>query len=74
MKGEDDPMTLADVKAQTLIIKGLKSYWYSFQINYIRPTLNIIGEESSTYDGELNLDFLNPKMFPQAIFKKSRDN
>jgi len=36
-KGENDPMTVADVKAQTLILKGIRS---------IYPKIKIVGEET----------------------------
>ena len=37
MKGEDDPYTIADVKAQTLIINGLKKFWFFYVLfNFIK--------------------------------------
>eukprot|EP00335_Anophryoides_haemophila_P000224 CAMPEP_0204821396 /NCGR_PEP_ID=MMETSP1018-20131115/14273_1 /ASSEMBLY_ACC=CAM_ASM_000518 /TAXON_ID=46462 /ORGANISM="Anophryoides haemophila, Strain AH6" /LENGTH=48 /DNA_ID= /DNA_START= /DNA_END= /DNA_ORIENTATION= len=47
MKGVDDPVTVADIKAQTLIIKGLRQYW---------PTIKIVGEEDVEFDGDLGFD------------------
>lgn len=42
-------MTQADIKVQTMIMNGLRSYW---------PGLKIVGEESTTFKGELFYDYL----------------
>lgn len=56
MKGFNDPvtevfpfMTQADIKVQTMVMNGLRSYW---------PGLKIVGEESSAFKGELFYDYM----------------
>ena len=60
-KGKNDPMTIADVKSQTLIEKGLRKFW---------PNLSIVGEEDVEYQGDLNFDFssINKELIPGEIF------
>ena len=65
MKGIDDPMTLADIKVQSLIIKGIKKFW---------PNLTIVAEESQEFQGELEFDFnrLNPHILSDQYFLKGK--
>jgi len=62
IKNGSEPFTEADVKVQTLIIKGLKSCW---------PNLNIIAEEEETYKGDFSFDFdsLETDLVPESLFK-----
>lgn len=62
MKGKDDPMTIADLKSQALIEKGLRHFW---------PAIKIIGEETLTYEEEVNLDLssINKDLFPPEIYQ-----
>jgi 3'-phosphoadenosine 5'-phosphosulfate (PAPS) 3'-phosphatase len=43
---------------------------------YERPTLRIVGEEDTIYEGDLGFDFnsLNPKLFNESLFTKSFNN
>ena len=60
MKGFNDPVTEADIKVQTMVMNGLRSYW---------PGLKIVGEESTTFKGELFYDYLqfSQPLFPQVM-------
>lgn len=65
MKDVDDPLTVADLKAQTTIITGLKHFWYHHTpLIHFRPHLRIIGEEDTDFQGDLAFDFnaLNPNL------------
>ncbi len=58
MKGFDDPVTIADIKAQTLIIRGIRRFW---------PDLRIVSEETKEFNGDLgfNIQDLNPNLFDE---------
>ncbi|KAL4450921.1 hypothetical protein ABPG74_011763 [Tetrahymena malaccensis] len=60
-KGKDDPMTIADIKAQTLIIKGIRKHY---------PSITIVGEEQIEFEGDLGYDVnnLNPNLIPEQYF------
>jgi 3'(2'), 5'-bisphosphate nucleotidase len=47
MKGFDDPVTIADIKAQTLIIRGIRRFW---------PDLRIVSEETKEFNGDLGFN------------------
>ncbi|KRW99652.1 hypothetical protein PPERSA_03453 [Pseudocohnilembus persalinus] len=66
MKGVDDPMTVADVKAQTLIIKALRKFW---------PSIQIVGEEDIEYEGDLGFDVnkINLNLVQESFFNQKQD-
>ena len=47
-QARNDPVTEADFKAQTLILRGLRKQW---------PDLNIVGEEVKDFEGEILYDY-----------------
>lgn len=60
-KGKNDPLTIADVKSQTLIINGLNHHF---------PQIKIVGEEDEVYPDAINVDFTkqSKKLFPKELF------
>ena len=62
-KGKNDPLTIADIKSQTLIINGL---------NYHFPQIKIIAEEDEVFPGIIDVDYTKQtrKLFPDEIFPK----
>lgn len=44
MKSENNPVTITDIKIQTIILSYLRAVW---------PTIHIVGEEAIEYQGEL---------------------
>jgi 3'-phosphoadenosine 5'-phosphosulfate (PAPS) 3'-phosphatase len=46
MKSDHNPVTEADLKIQTMMLRALRAFW---------PTLKIIGEEAKDYEGEITL-------------------
>ncbi|EGR29628.1 hypothetical protein IMG5_151750 [Ichthyophthirius multifiliis] len=66
-KGKNDPMTIADLKSQALIIKGIRQFF---------PQIKIVAEEQIDYTGDLNYDFqkLNKKLIPEQYFLKNNLN
>jgi len=65
LKGIDDPMTVADVMAQTLIVRGIQKYW---------PNLKIVGEEEQEYDGDIGFNFekINKQLIPPEMFTSGK--
>jgi 3'(2'), 5'-bisphosphate nucleotidase len=64
MKGKDDPVTMADLKAQTTIFGGLRHFF---------PGITLVGEEDEEYKGEITLNFksINKNLLPFEIFTNS---
>ncbi len=52
---------MADLKAQSVIIKGLRKFW---------PKINIVGEEETEYTGTIEFDFntLNSSLLKPDMF------
>jgi len=63
IKNGHEPYTEADVKVQTLIIKGIKSLW---------PNLLIIGEEEEVFEGkfDFNLEEFRKDLVSNDLFKE----
>lgn len=61
-KNGDEPFTEADVKVQTLIVKGLRTFW---------PNIKIIGEEEEVFEKDLGFDFkeLRRDLVSKDLFK-----
>lgn len=59
-------MTIADVKAQTLIVNGIRKFY---------PTIRIVGEEEVEYEGDLGFDLakLNPNLIEESLFSGSNN-
>ncbi|CAD8205350.1 unnamed protein product [Paramecium pentaurelia] len=64
-KGIDDPVTIADVKAQTYIIQQLHKHW---------PQLKIVGEETTVYDQPIDLPDTNCNLYTEDIFTTTPNN
>ncbi|CAD8186097.1 unnamed protein product [Paramecium pentaurelia] len=64
-KGIDDPVTIADIKAQTYIIQQLQKHW---------PQLKIVGEESTVYDQPIDLPDTYNNLYTEDIFNKTPNN
>ena len=60
-KGKNDPLTIADIKSQTLIIKGLTHHF---------PQIKIVAEEDEVFPGPLHVDFSQQqkKLFTNELF------
>ena len=60
-KGKNDPLTIADIKSQTLIIQGL---------SYHFPQIKYVGEEDEVFPDPLHVDFSKQlrKILPNDIF------
>lgn len=61
-KGKDDPLTIADIKSQTLLIQGLLNFF---------PSLKIVGEEDETFP-DFSFDYT--KIHPDLLVPNSFDN
>ncbi|CAK95123.1 unnamed protein product (macronuclear) [Paramecium tetraurelia] len=64
-KGVDDPVTIADIQAQTYIVQQLHRHW---------PKLTIIGEESISYSQPIDLPDTQLQLYDEDIFNKTHDN
>ena len=60
-KGKDDPLTIADIKSQTMILQGL---------SYHFPQLKVVAEEDVVFPEALNIDYSKQqkKLFPNEVF------
>lgn len=50
MKGINDPVTEADYKIQTMLIRGIRKHY---------PGIKIIGEQTVEYEGEISTNYEN---------------
>ncbi|CAD8120660.1 unnamed protein product [Paramecium sonneborni] len=64
-KGIDDPVTIADIKAQTYIIQQLHKHW---------PQLKIVGEESTVFEQPIDLPDTHCNLYTEDIFNKTPNN
>lgn len=60
-KGKNYPLTIADIKAQTLILKGLGHHF---------PNIKYVAEEDEVFPGKLSVDCekMQKKILPEEIY------
>ncbi|CAD8101685.1 unnamed protein product [Paramecium sonneborni] len=64
-KGIDDPVTIADIQAQSYIVKQLHKHW---------PNLTVIGEENIQDSQNYDLPDTNLTLYDETIFNKTHND